>query len=93
VGFDLKWCSREWRSRLGMERKWRFDGIENEGCVAWKVKMEYYGRLWEDRDVVVLLGRFVDFLCEGTFRLIFSSASRLSAWKYGWRKVQLYERK
>jgi hypothetical protein len=47
----------------------------------------------EDREVVVLLGTFVDFLCAGTFRLIFSSASRLSAWKSGWRKVQLYERK
>ena len=47
----------------------------------------------DDREVVVLLGIFVDFLCAGTFRLMFSRASRLSAWKSGWRKVQLYDRK
>ena len=43
--------------------------------------------------MVVLLGTFVVFLCAGTFRLIFSSASLLSAWKSGWRKVQLYGEK
>jgi hypothetical protein len=31
-----------------------------------------------------------DFRAAGTFRLIFSSASHLSAWKSGCRKVQLY---
>ena len=25
----------------GMEKKWWYDGNENEGCVAWKVKMDY----------------------------------------------------
>ena len=28
----------------------------------------------------------------GTLRFMFSSASRLSAWKSGWRNVQLYQR-
>ena len=32
-----------------------------------------------------------DFRWAGTFRFIFSSASRRSAWKSGWRNVQLYK--
>ena len=31
----------------------------------------------------------VDLRCAGTLRFMFSSASRLSAWKSGWRNVQL----
>ena len=59
--------------------------IEGEDRLRWLSE--------EDREVVVLLGTFVVFLCAGTFRLIFSSASLLSAWKSGWRKVQLYGEK
>jgi hypothetical protein len=57
--------------------------MEGEDTLRWLLFVE------EDREVVVLLGTFVDFFCAGTFLLIFSSASRLSAWKSGWRKVQL----
>ena len=32
-----------------------------------------------------------DFCWAGTFRFIFSSASRRSPWKSGWRNVQLYK--
>ena len=45
--------------------------IEGEDRLRWLSE--------EDREVVVLLGTFVDFLCAGTFRLMFSSASRLFA--------------
>jgi hypothetical protein len=43
VGFDLKWCKSGMGIAWGMERKWWFDGNENEGCVAWTVKMDYDG--------------------------------------------------
>ena len=62
-----------------MEKKWWYDGNENEGCVAWKAKMDYDGGCCSLR----MLGTLVDFLCAGTFRLIISSASLLSAWKSG----------
>ena len=80
------------------ERKWRFDGNENEGCVTGderRITMNSYccKKFEEDGEVMVLLDRFVDFLSAGTFCLIFSNASRLSAWKSGWRKIQLYTRK
>ena len=38
---------------------------------------------------VLVVGLGSDFRWAGTLRLMFSRASRLSAWKSGWRKVQL----
>ena len=43
MGLGLKWRRSGMEIAWGMEKKWWYGGNENEGCVAWKAKMDYDG--------------------------------------------------